>query len=259
MGVAEAETHAAMQEEEEGEGEERGRGERERREGEERERGGTGGWEGDKIEVVRPEDVWIQPRGPMWNNSAGVDLSKAERFTQIKHENLNMKIFEKKLSSNLSSSPDDFLASLYKKGSLKLLDQLKLPFEFEYMDITTCEEVSATSDCSPTPADRLAGKMNVRGAPAIAISAALALAVEATRRRRTDLASDEEAKKWLCERLEYLKTSRPTAVSLRESLGKPDVGGQVNLFNDCDRLACFVQALSGSASTVTSAGLGLTC
>jgi methylthioribose-1-phosphate isomerase len=84
--------------------------------------------------------------------------------------------------------------------------------------------------------------MNVRGAPAIAIAAALALAVEAVSAKVSDfpetffceLDSDfaalncaqdkfsqaEEAKEWLVSRLEYLKTSRPTAV---------------NLFNDCDR------------------------
>ena len=72
--------------------------------------------------------------------------------------------------------------------------------------------------------------------------------------RRTNFASDEEAKKWLCERLEYLKTSRPTAV--RRELMVPCVSterSQVNLFNDCDRLACFVQSLSGSASSVNLA------
>jgi methylthioribose-1-phosphate isomerase len=47
------------------------------------------------------------------------------------------------------------------------LDQLKLPFEFEYIQIKSCEE-----------AWKAIRAMNVRGAPAIAIAAALALAVE---------------------------------------------------------------------------------
>lgn len=59
----------------------------------------------------------------------------------------------------------------YAKGKLDLLDQLKLPFEFEYMKINTCEECWEAIR-----------KMNVRGAPAIAIAAALALAVEATKK-----------------------------------------------------------------------------
>ena len=55
----------------------------------------------------------------------------------------------------------------YTRGELLLLDQLKLPFEFEYLTTATCEE-----------AWKYIRNMNVRGAPAIAIAAALALAVE---------------------------------------------------------------------------------
>ena len=55
----------------------------------------------------------------------------------------------------------------YKQGELQLLDQLKLPFEFEYTQIKNCEECW-----------KAIRNMNVRGAPAIAIAAALALAVE---------------------------------------------------------------------------------
>jgi methylthioribose-1-phosphate isomerase len=58
-------------------------------------------------------------------------------------------------------------ACRYKRGELQLLDQLKLPFEFEYIPVTNCEE-----------SWKAIRAMNVRGAPAIAIAAALALAVE---------------------------------------------------------------------------------
>jgi len=112
----------------------------------------------------------------------------------------------------------------YERGSLLLLDQLKLPFVFEYMTIKNCEE------CWKAIRD-----MNVRGAPAIAIAAALGLAVEAATKT---CASDTEAKAWLKEKLEYLKTSRPTAV---------------NLFNDCDRLAGFVDATSGTGAEILAA------
>lgn len=109
----------------------------------------------------------------------------------------------------------------YERGSLQLLDQLKLPFIFEYMTIKTCEE------CWTAIRD-----MNVRGAPAIAIAAALSLAVEASAK---SFSTDSEAKAWLKDRLEYLKTSRPTAV---------------NLFNDCDRLSALVEKLGGSGACV---------
>lgn len=55
--------------------------------------------------------------------------------------------------------------------------------------------------------------MRVRGAPAIAIVAALSLAVEL--RQRT-FASAQEAAAFVKERLAYLRTSRPTAVNLFE-------------------------------------------
>jgi methylthioribose-1-phosphate isomerase len=55
--------------------------------------------------------------------------------------------------------------------------------------------------------------MKVRGAPAIAITAALSLAAEA-HHRRSEFASAAAASEWLFGRLEYLKTSRPTAVNL---------------------------------------------
>jgi methylthioribose-1-phosphate isomerase len=55
----------------------------------------------------------------------------------------------------------------YSPGSLRVLDQLRLPHEFHYDDVTTREQAF---DCIRS--------MRVRGAPAIAIVAALALAVE---------------------------------------------------------------------------------
>ena len=64
--------------------------------------------------------------------------------------------------------------------------------------------------------------MKVRGAPAIAIVAALALAVEIS----TEIAArklpsaPEEAKDRIAQRLDYLKISRPTAVNLGDAVGK---------------------------------------
>jgi len=94
------------------------------------------------------------------------------------------------------------------------------------MPILTCEQGwSAIKD------------MNVRGAPAIAIAAALALSVESTSRRTDeDLASTAAAAAWLIDRLTYLKTSRPTAV---------------NLFNECDKLEASVKESAASASSGT--------
>jgi len=110
----------------------------------------------------------------------------------------------------------------YKNGSLQLLDQLQLPFKFEYLDIQTTQQGwQAIRD------------MNVRGAPAIAIAAALSLSVEALA-MRAELTSTEAACEWLCTKLDFLKTSRPTAV---------------NLFNDCDRLTDFVRSSTSDCAS----------
>ena len=58
----------------------------------------------------------------------------------------------------------------YSRGRLDVLDQLRLPHEHHYDEVSTCEEAF---DCIKS--------MRVRGAPAIAIVAALALAVELQR------------------------------------------------------------------------------
>lgn len=55
----------------------------------------------------------------------------------------------------------------YTRGSLEVLDQLRLPHEHHYDSISSSE---AAFDCIKS--------MRVRGAPAIAIVASLALAVE---------------------------------------------------------------------------------
>lgn len=59
--------------------------------------------------------------------------------------------------------------------------------------------------------------MQTRGAPAIAIVAVLALAVELGKQT---FASGEEARKFIKEKLDYLVTSRPTAVNLADAAGK---------------------------------------
>ena len=93
----------------------------------------------------------------------------------------------------------------YSRGSLELLDQLALPQHTKYIPIASCDEVwHAIRD------------MNVRGAPAIAIAAALALAVELDARRET-FTSAVEVDEFTRERFDHVYTSRPTAVNLGEA------------------------------------------
>lgn len=96
----------------------------------------------------------------------------------------------------------------YSRGKLELLDQKRLPHEFIHESVQTAEE--------GWDAIR---QMKVRGAPAIAIAAALSLAVEAFR-RRDEFKSAPDAYGFLNAKLDYLKTSRPTAVNLFEAIGR---------------------------------------
>ncbi|EME39638.1 hypothetical protein DOTSEDRAFT_75327 [Dothistroma septosporum NZE10] len=95
----------------------------------------------------------------------------------------------------------------YEPGSLYILNQLKLPHQEEYDEIKTAEDGwHAIKD------------MRTRGAPAIAIVAALSLAVELTNTKVSDKA--EEVAAFIIEKLNYLVTSRPTAVNLADAAGK---------------------------------------
>ncbi|KAE8444994.1 S-methyl-5-thioribose-1-phosphate isomerase [Mollisiaceae sp. DMI_Dod_QoI] len=90
----------------------------------------------------------------------------------------------------------------YESGKLLVLDQLKLPHEFVYDDVSTCEEAF---DCIKS--------MRVRGAPAIAIVAALALAVEMWHEKDAS-SNKQELVDYIDRKLDYLMESRPTAVDL---------------------------------------------
>ncbi|KAI4681323.1 S-methyl-5-thioribose-1-phosphate isomerase [Alternaria hordeiaustralica] len=95
----------------------------------------------------------------------------------------------------------------YSRGQLEILDQLKLPHAEEYDHIY-----------SSTDAWHAIKEMRTRGAPAIAIVAALALAVEVTNMKLSSVA--EEVEIFVTEKLDYLVTSRPTAVNLADAAGK---------------------------------------
>ncbi|PVI00274.1 putative translation initiation factor [Periconia macrospinosa] len=95
----------------------------------------------------------------------------------------------------------------YSRGQLEILDQLKLPHQEEYDHVY-----------SSTDAWHAIKEMRTRGAPAIAIVAALALAVELVNMKLTPVA--EEVKVFIMEKLDYLVTSRPTAVNLADAARK---------------------------------------
>ncbi|GMP36972.1 hypothetical protein CsSME_00008892 [Camellia sinensis var. sinensis] len=106
------------------------------------------------------------------------------------------------------SSSSSLLSIRYEPGSLQLLDQRKLPLETTYMDIRD----STDGWCAIRD-------MVVRGAPAIAVAGALSLAVEVFN-LETFNGTSEDAASFVANKLEYLVSSRPTAVNLSDAATK---------------------------------------
>lgn len=92
----------------------------------------------------------------------------------------------------------------FQPGSLHILNQLKLPHQTEYDEIKSAED-----------GWHAIKEMRTRGAPAIAIVAALSLAIELQITTTSDKA--EEVAAFVIEKLNYLVTSRPTAVNLADA------------------------------------------
>ncbi|XP_049301178.1 methylthioribose-1-phosphate isomerase [Anopheles funestus] len=102
----------------------------------------------------------------------------------------------------------------YKAGQLQILDQLLLPGESKYIPIAGVKDGWSAIH-----------KMQVRGAPAIAIVGCLSLVVEIYDKQYvTKVELEQEVSK----HLQYLVTSRPTAVNLK--LAADDVKGLVESF-----------------------------
>ncbi|XP_026482206.1 methylthioribose-1-phosphate isomerase-like [Ctenocephalides felis] len=93
------------------------------------------------------------------------------------------------------------LAIKYEHGKLEILDQLLLPIQSKYISVKGVED-----------GWRVINKMQVRGAPAIAIVGCLSLAIEI-------LGQVFDSKKFLRQEIEgklnYLVSSRPTAVNMK--------------------------------------------
>jgi methylthioribose-1-phosphate isomerase len=95
------------------------------------------------------------------------------------------------------------------KPALEILDQLQLPHKTVYLQI-----------CSAEDGWKAIKTMSTRGAPAIAIVAALSLAVELANTASVQSGHPEAARNFIHEKLTYLVTSRPTAVNLEDAARK---------------------------------------
>lgn len=110
------------------------------------------------------------------------------------------------------SAPD-----INKAPVLQILDQLLLPHQEQYLTLSSAQDAHSAIK-----------SMRVRGAPAIAIVAALSLAVEISTLLLEQKLSDhgEEVSLFIKEKLKYLVSSRPTAVNLADAAEK--LGSIVN-------------------------------
>lgn len=101
----------------------------------------------------------------------------------------------------------------YSRGKLEILDQLRLPHQEVYLDIKT-----------PQDAWHAIKSMQVRGAPAIAIVAALSIAVRSAQwlhgQGEMIAATARDSAVLINGQLDYLVTSRPTAVNLADAAAK---------------------------------------
>lgn len=120
-----------------------------------------------------------------------------------------------------SSSKNNNLQSLIytningKTPTLQVLDQLLVPHDKVYIDVP---DVQTTYQVIQT--------MQIRGAPLIAIVALLGLSVDLHTNLETleeyESLPDDEALAWIRSKMDYLKSSRPTAVNLSNALFEAD-------------------------------------
>ena len=123
------------------------------------------------------------------------------------------------LHNEAAMASGNLQAIVYIRGSLKVLDQLKIPQESVYIDVPDSQR-----------AWDVIRSMQVRGAPMIAMVAATGLACEVLTKHAAGAFADAAvACAHLLERMGHLKTARPTAV---------------NVFRAVDVLSALVMAAS---------------
>ena len=127
----------------------------------------------------------------------------------------------------------------YSRGKLEILDQLRLPHQEVFINIQTVQDAWDAIH-----------SMQVRGAPAIAIVAALSIAVCLSRSnekgaRPERLGPNMTGAGLIIHNLRFLLTSRPTAVNLGDAVKKLEKvvhTAQVKCATDFDINEAYIQA-----------------
>lgn len=138
----------------------------------------------------------LQPVSPHNYTYTGFDKRKNKRYVRLTEGSIMFSALE---------------AIRYQRGHLSIIDQLQLPHVTVFIPIRSAED-----------GWHAIRQMRVRGAPAIAIVAALSLAVEILDLVMLGKISKEgeDVISYIEEKLEYLVTSRPTAVNLSDCARK---------------------------------------
>lgn len=103
--------------------------------------------------------------------------------------------------------------------TIQIIDQLKLPNELSYLEITSISEAWLAIN-----------RMNIRGAPALASLATLSIAQKV---HNTEYSSIDTLKRDVKDACDYLYTSRPTAVNLGIALDQVRQSADIDS-NDLD-------------------------
>ncbi|KAJ1889531.1 S-methyl-5-thioribose-1-phosphate isomerase, partial [Kickxella alabastrina] len=127
------------------------------------------------------------------------------------------------------------LAIKWQRPHLSILNQLLLPHASEYVDIETSAD-----------GHHAIVSMQTRGAPAIAIVAALSLAAEVSQ-QQFDTA--QQAYDFITGKLDYLATSRPTAVNLFDAITKLKRAIRISLDSQEDVAVAYVDAAEAMLAT----------
>ncbi|CAF0765378.1 unnamed protein product [Adineta ricciae] len=132
------------------------------------------------------------------------------------------------------SGPDlhvmDVQAIRYQRGSLLILDQLRLPDEILYVPINTIDD-----------AWKAIHTMAIRGASAIAVCGVLSVAVELYH-SRTKFDSISSILQFVTDQLNYLITARPTAFNMTEA-AKIIIDYLIPLSNKQQNLTLYINEL----------------
>jgi len=125
---------------------------------------------------------------------------------------------------------EELRSLLWTGSSLRVLDQVRLPFEWSWIECTSYRDVHDAIK-----------NMNVRGAPAIGVAAAYGMALAAH-----EAVSQSDPAQFVRNAAEYLKSARPTAVNLTWAVDRCMTKGAPHLGRDPKAVAAELTEFAGT-------------